>query len=97
MKKQENNVEVTEIVETEVAVEEVKESKVKNFISKTGGFIKKHGVKIALGAGAVLGTGLLVVKAIRKGEEQEALDYLAEDGYDGDEYAELVEMETEAE
>lgn len=65
-------------------VVEVKESKIKNFASKAWDFTKKNGLKIALGAGAVVGTGLLVVRALRKGEEEAALDYLAEDIYESD-------------
>ena len=50
------NVEVIEAEET--AEEQVKESKVKNFVSKVGGGIKKHWKKAA---GVAVGGALLVV------------------------------------
>lgn len=96
MKKQNENMEVVETVETtEVTETEVKESKVKNFISKTGKFIKKNGLKIALGVGAVGGTALLVAKALRKGDEQAALDYLSEDGDYESDYLDALENDSE--
>ena len=93
MKKENQNIEATvvetvEVSTTEVAVEEVKENKFKKALSKTGGFIKKNGLKIALGAGAALGTGLLLMKALRKDDDDVEIydlngdvDY---DDYDGD-------------
>ena len=85
MKKEQNeNIEVVAEVEaTEVAEEVVKESKVKKIASKTGKFIKKHGLKIVAGAGAVAGVAFLVVKTLRKGDENAAIEYLGE----SDDYA----------
>ena len=94
MKKNQNE-DIDIVAETEATevVEEVKESKFKNFVSKGWDFTKKNGLKIALGAGAVIGTGLLVVKALRKGDEEAALEYLAEDDYETD-YLEELEKDS---
>lgn len=93
MKKNQNEIIEKPVEGNEVpeVAEEVKESKIKNFATKAWDFTKKNGLKIVLGAGAVVGTGLLVVKALRKGEEEAALDYLAEgDDYEAD-YLEQLE------
>lgn len=86
-KNQNENIEVVAEVEATEVAEEVKESKFKNFASKTGAFVKKNGLKVVLGVGTLVGAGILIAKAIRKGDEEAALEYLAEsDDYDDADY-----------
>lgn len=87
-KNQNENIEAVETVETtEVAEAVVEESKAAKLGTKAAKFIKKHGLKVVAGVGAVVGAGFLIVKALRKGDEDAALDYLSEsddyeDSYD---------------
>lgn len=86
-KNQNENIEVVAEVEATEVAEEVKESKFKNTMAKGVKWVKKNGLKVALGLGAAVGTGYLIVKAIRKGDEEAALEYLAEsDDYDDADY-----------
>lgn len=93
MKKNQNeNIEVVETVEaTEVVEEVVEESKAAKLGAKAARFIKKHGLKVVAGVGAAVGAGILIVRALRKGDEEAALEYLGE----SDDYEEnyLEELE----
>lgn len=89
----ENQTNQNQETNNEVAVE-VKESKIKKAASKAGGFVKKHGKKMAVGALALAGMGLLAASKLRKRDSDVEYDYDDED-FDDEELKELVEMELE--
>lgn len=66
--------------ETEVTVNEEKEGK----LAKAGKFIKKHGKKIAIGAGVALaGAAVFVVRTLmnaKAGDEDVELDFIEDSG-----------------
>ena len=95
------NTKVQETMEQEAVVEETEMTAVEEKegkLAKAGKFIKKHGKKIAIGAGVALaGAAVFVVKALMKakaGDDAE-LDFIDDlEGIGGDE-TEIIDIPAE--
>lgn len=85
------NIEVVENENTEVA--EVKESKMKGFVTKVGKGVKKHGKKIVAGVAiGALGLAAYALGARSKNEDSDDCCYGEDDAIDV-EYSEVEETE----